>query len=69
MTRPEPTIIGNCDMLELHCRQKAPNVQPANHRLQVVATQQHTTYQHLIHSRQKVDLNNLWVIEGWRAEV
>ena len=21
-TRPEPTIIGNCDWLELHCRQK-----------------------------------------------
>jgi hypothetical protein len=60
-TRPEPTIIGNCDVLELHCRQKAPNVQPSNRGMLLVARSQHQIYQQLIHSFEKHDLNNLWV--------
>jgi hypothetical protein len=67
-TRPEPTIIGNCDMLELHCRQKAPHVQPTDDQLPLVAAWQQLFYQQFIHSLEKHELNNLWVKGVQKAE-
>ena len=44
-TRPEPTIIGNCDWLGLHCRQKVWRAKPKKSLEGKVASQQ----QKLIH--------------------
>ncbi|WP_157982650.1 hypothetical protein [Simplicispira lacusdiani] len=48
MTRPEPTIFGNCDWLELHCRQKAGKKKAVSQPSRVVAGRQQVFYPQLI---------------------
>jgi len=50
--------------LELHCRQKAWDVQPEQDQDLVVATRQHDNYPQLIHKLIPGILDNLWVICG-----
>jgi len=50
--------------LELHCRQKAWDVQPEKDQDLVVATLQQEIYPQLMHKSRSNVLNNLWVICG-----
>jgi hypothetical protein len=50
--------------LELHCRQKAWDVQPEQDQDLVVATLQQDIYPQLIHKLTQEILDNLWVICG-----
>jgi hypothetical protein len=48
VTRPEPTIFGNCDWLELHCRQKAVQKKTEPQSLRGVAGWQQEVYPQFI---------------------
>jgi hypothetical protein len=50
--------------LELHCRQKAPDVQPNRWRNQVVADQQQDDYSQVNNNIKDEFRNKLWVICG-----
>jgi hypothetical protein len=72
-TRPEPTIYGNCDVLELHCRQKAQGAHPQYRIRPGVAALQHKTYSQLIHRplRKIIEqvVGGLWISGGLKWDI
>jgi hypothetical protein len=51
-------------MLDLHCRQKAPNEKTHKAHIFVVAVPQHEFYKQVIHNFNRIAMNNLCVICG-----
>ncbi len=59
-TRPEPTIYGNCDVLELHFREIDPAVHAKNRRKSPLRGGNTGVMHKLITDMVDMSLNNVW---------